>query len=391
MESIFSPSMTESEHRWLRLDKEPESVASTGDAIRSVDLFSGCGGLTLGIHELCRRMKTKHVVEFANEWDPNALNIFSRNFKPAKANSLDINSMFSAGHRKTPTKAERAFLEDHMNAMEPDLLVGGPPCQGHSDLNNHTRRQDDRNNLYFRMSRAAALLNPKAIIIENVSTVVHSKEKVVQRTRKSLEKAGYSVDEGSLWAHHYGVPQKRRRHFLVASREGVPDFSILDSFREQSVGNPRDIDWAIKDLRDAYDETDAFNSSATPSKRNQERMDYLLEKEIFELPNEERPPCHQEGHNYPAVYGRMRWEEPASTITAGFGSTGQGRFMYPDRCSRINKGRTLTPHEAARIQTFPNWFDFGGHRRGTLSKTIGNAVPPLLAMHVAHVALSAGG
>ena len=70
----------------------------------------------------------------------------------------------------------------------------------------------------------------------------------------------------------------------------------------------------------------------------------------------------------------MRWDEPCSTITRGFGSTGQGRFMHPS----AYPGRTLTPHEAARVQTFPDWFDFGGHLRGTMSKTIGNAVPPLI-------------
>jgi DNA (cytosine-5)-methyltransferase 1 len=116
-------------------------------------------------------------------------------------------------------------------------------------------------------------------------------------------------------------------------------------------------------------------------------MDYLLDHKIYNLPNQERPPCHQDGHNYPAVYGRMNWDEPSSTITAGFGSTGQGRFMHPERCLVTGKGRTLTPHEAARVQTFPDWFDISGKRRGVLSKTIGNAVPPLLGMYVAKVAL----
>jgi len=81
----------------------------------------------------------------------------------------------------------------------------------------------------------------------------------------------------------------------------------------------------------------------------------------------------------------MEWDNPAHTITAGFGSNGQGRFMHPD----AYPGRTLTPHEAARVQTIPDWFDFSDHngKRSTLSKSIGNAVPPLLAMCVSVVAL----
>jgi DNA (cytosine-5)-methyltransferase 1 len=353
-------------------------------------VFSGCGGLSLGVHEICRRMNKRHVVEFASEWDAKALEIFTRNFNPVRSSGSDIDSLLSPSHRKKPTKMEREFLDSHPNIMEPDLLVGGPPCQGHSDLNNHTRREDSRNNLYFRMLRAAQILSPKAVIIENVSTVVHSKEKVVQRTRKNLEKLGYKVAERILLGHHFGVPQKRRRHFLVASREGVPDFDQFKAINSGFIEDPRTLRWAIEDLRESYNPEEVFNSSSIPSPRNQERMDFLLDEEIYDLPNEERPLCHRDGHNYPAVYGRMSWDEPSSTITAGFGSTGQGRFMHPERCSIMKKGRTLTPHEAARIQTFPDWFDFRGHLRGTLSKTIGNAVPPLLAMYVAHIALSAG-
>ena len=80
----------------------------------------------------------------------------------------------------------------------------------------------------------------------------------------------------------------------------------------------------------------------------------------------------------------MYWDRPAHTITAGFSSNGQGRFTHPEAFP----GRTITPHEAARIQTFPDWFQFPTDKRGVLKKAIGNAVPPILAMHVAEVALS---
>ena len=110
----------------------------------------------------------------------------------------------------------------------------------------------------------------------------------------------------------------------------------------------------------------------------------LVENDEYDLPNHLRPDCHKNGHTYPAVYGRMRWDQPSHTITAGFTSNGQGRFTHPDAFP----GRTITPHEAARIQTFPDWFDFATSKRGTLKKAIGNAVPPLLAMYVAEVALN---
>jgi len=377
----------ESDIEWLTSATQPAQKAE-GRAIRTVDLFAGCGGLSLGVKEACRRAGFEHRVEFASEWDEGAMEVFRQNFDPVHYSCEDIDSILSSSHRKTPTKAEQSFLDANTNAREPDILIGGPPCQGHSDLNNHTRRADSRNNLYFRMLRATQILSPKSVIIENVSTVIHSKERVVQRTRKLLGKMGYNVSEETLWGDHFGVPQKRKRHFLVASRVSHPDFDQLHSVRSRFRDDPRTLRWAIGDLQEFYDEDDVFNSSSRPSTRNQERMDYLLDEDSYDLPNEERPPCHRHGHNYPAVYGRMYWDIPSSTITAGFGSTGQGRFMHPSRCIVTGRGRTLTPHEAARVQSFPDWFNFSDQRRGTLSKTIGNAVPPLLGMYVAKVALA---
>src|SRR6185312_3602501 len=112
-------------------------------------------------------------------------------------------------------------------------------------------------------------------------------------------------------------------------------------------------------------------------------MAFLFEHGLYDLPNNQRPECHRDGnHSYRSVYGRLRWTEPAQTITTGFGSMGQGRYVHPQR------RRTLTPHEAARLQTFPDWFDFGKEtRRGVLAKAIGNAVPPFLTLQIGQLIL----
>ena len=105
-------------------------------------------------------------------------------------------------------------------------------------------------------------------------------------------------------------------------------------------------------------------------------MAYLFDKRLYDLPNSRRPDCHRDGdHSYVSMYGRLHWHKPAQTITTGFGSMGQGRYVHPAR------RRTITPHEAARLQTFPDWFDFGDQTSPTeLAKMIGNAVPPLLML-----------
>ena len=364
---------------WLRMKKRPKFTANR--TIRTVDLFAGCGGLVVGTMEACRRLKMGHQVELANEWDQDALSIFERNLNPTLAVCGDVSELFNGAlNRKKLTKSETQLVNENPGIFEPDLLTGGPPCQGHSDLNNHSRREDPRNALYYRMVRAAKVLNPKAIIIENVSTVIHSKERVVQQSQELLEKMGYDVKQVMLWADDFGVPQKRKRHFLLASRISEIDLSVFDDYRHKES---RTLRWAIGDLLKEYPEEDTYNQPANSNAVNQARMDWLINNNKWDLPNRLRPVCHQNGHNYPAVYGRMKWDEPSSTITAGFRSNGQGRFTHPS----AKPGRPLTPHEAGRIQTFPDWFSFDGHRPTTMAKTIGNAVPPLLAMHVANVAI----
>jgi DNA (cytosine-5)-methyltransferase 1 len=110
------------------------------------------------------------------------------------------------------------------------------------------------------------------------------------------------------------------------------------------------------------------------TQENQRRVKYLFRKDVHDLPNRLRPPCHRDkDHSYVSMYGRMHWDKPAQTITGGFGSMGQGRFVHPTR------PRTLTAHEAARLQGFPDFFDFSSVKGVTaLREMIGNAVPPQL-------------
>jgi DNA (cytosine-5)-methyltransferase 1 len=92
---------------------------------------------------------------------------------------------------------------------------------------------------------------------------------------------------------------------------------------------------------------------------------------LHDLPDSQRPDCHRlKPHDYRAVYGRLYADRPAPTMTTGFGSTGQGRFVHP------TQKRTLTPHEAARLQFIPDFFDLSGLTRRHLQTFIGNAVPP---------------
>ena len=374
---------------WLKSKKKPRFQSNpTLPPIRTVDLFAGCGGLSLGVSEYCRRKKRKHIVEFASEWEEKILQVFRSNLESRYSSSQDIEKLIS-GHIHTPhvTKKEEEFLSKFPEIMYPDILTGGPPCQDHSDLNNHTRRDGERNELYLRMVRAAFLLKPKAVIIENVPEVIHSEQDVVNIAVKKLRKLGYHVEPLELHAVQYGVPQYRVRHFLIATcleRCKPIDRSLLKSI---SSRHERTVKWAIEDLRGkaTKEEKDIMNVRTKSNKINQERMNWLIENDEHNLPNERRCPSHQKGNTYPAVYGRMYWDKPADTITTGFTSNGQGRFTHPNAWP----GRPITAQEAARLQTFPDWFNFESAKTRTFLKTaIGNAVPPLLAMCMTHVVVS---
>ena len=146
------------------------------------------------------------------------------------------------------------------------------------------------------------------------------------------------------------------------------------------------VTWAIGDLIEAAG-GGVFDIAPEPTEANRRRIDYLFDNDLYDLPDAERPDCHRNGTSYTSVYGRMPPDRPAQTITTGIGSPGQGRFIHPTR------RRLITPHEAARIQGFPDWFSFAvkGREpsRKELAKWIGDAVPPFLGFVATSFALDA--
>ena len=336
--------------------------------VRVVDLFSGCGAISLGIWEACRAIGARAVPVMALDFNSAALEVYKKNFPDVWAVSSPVESILDGSLGARATLAERDLVA---RLGHVDVVAGGPPCQGHSDLNNHTRRNDPKNRLYERMARLAELVRPTHLIIENVSAVLHDKGRVVARTIEHLHRLGYRIDDAVVDAVNVGVPQRRRRHFVVASKARQP--SIEESVR--AFCRPaRSVRWAIGDL--ARSRRDAiFDQAAVPSAVNLGRINYLFDHGLFELPDPMRPDCHRlKKHSYKSVYGRLRPEDPAQTITSGFSSMGQGRYVHPVQ------RRTLTAHEAARLQFIPDFFDFSGvPGRTALAEMIGNAVPSKLA------------
>jgi DNA (cytosine-5)-methyltransferase 1 len=342
----------------------------TAPAVTVADLFCGCGGLTVGAHEAARAIGLHAVPVLAVDNNEAALTIYRTNFPEAELHFGNIQDLVDGELGDRLSSQERGLMRKYQGL---DLAIGGPPCQGHSDLNNHTRRKDPKNMLYLSMARFVEVVRPRFAVIENVPGVAHDRNSVVEVTAYALRLKGYTVSTGVVRASDVGGAQIRRRHFLLASLdpEVIPDVSRIPV---EFAAPSRSVLDVIADL-DIEPGLGTFGTPAKHSTLNQARIDFLFARNLYDLPDVLRPDCHRlKRHSYRAVYGRMHPDRPAPTITAGFGSTGQGRFVHP------LYPRTLTPHEAARVQGFPDWFRFSAEtKRGALQEMIGNAVPPRLA------------
>ncbi|MBM7817780.1 DNA (cytosine-5)-methyltransferase 1 [Cellulosimicrobium cellulans] len=336
-----------------------------------VDLFAGCGGLTLGAAQAARDRRLALKVPLAVDFEQAPVTVFRKNFPKANVQVASVESYFDGALGAKPTVTE---LKTRKQVGDVDLLIGGPPCQGHSNLNNRTRRDDPKNRLYLRMARAAEVLRPRVMVVENVPAVVHDSQQVVARTRTHLERLGYKVAATRVELVRLGIPQTRRRHILLAVRtDALADGQSVADLLEFAPQPTRDLRWAIGDLEHADTER-WFDAPSKMSSANRERIQWLIDENEVNLPNDRRPKCHRGDHSYVSMYGRLTWSQPAQTITSGFGSLGQGRYGHP------SQPRTLTPHEAARIQGFPDYFQFDATvTRTQLSVIIGNAVPPALS------------
>lgn len=346
------------------------------------DLFSGVGGLALGFMRAAADLGIGCHSVFASDLDERALAVHRHNLGTRVLSSRSAASLVDFQVRGQGKDARFPYAPELIGKEivglrgSVDVVLAGPPCQGHSTLNNRTRGDDPRNRLYLTVPAFAVACDADAVVIENVPGVTRSRGNVVETAVALLEDSGYKVTTDKLAADTLGWPQTRKRFFLVASRRGrpVPLGELSLRLRRPALS----VSWAVGDLLDVEPNgPDPLHVTADLSVENTDRIAWLFENDEFETPTHLRPDCHKDGTTYGAVYGRMHWDQPAPTLTTGFFTPGRGRFVHPLR------PRTLTAREAARIQGFPDWYDFsaGGvisPNKKHLSKWIGNAVPAIL-------------
>lgn len=360
--------------------EQPISSIAADAPLRVIDLFCGAGGLSVGVRQAAAEMGQRAAIELAVDSDGDALASLAANHDVRLRRDDSVTALVDYRVRGAPGEAAFSYRPEIIDgeaaaaAKRASLLVAGPPCQGHSNLNNRSRRIDLRNHLMLTIPAFAVAAEISQVVVENVPEVMHDQSEVVNTTVALLRSSGYKVEHGVLRADEMGWPQTRRRYFIVASRERSP--IPLDNIRAclRSEG-ARPVSWLLERLSQFnVDQDDPLNTATEHNETTQARIDWLFDNDAYELANTERPDSHKNGTTYGSVYGRMRPDAPAPTITTGFTTPGRGRFVHP------SERRTLTPREAATIQGFPLGYRFttGSGRtphRGQLAKWIGDAVP----------------
>jgi DNA (cytosine-5)-methyltransferase 1 len=361
--------------------------------LRIADLFCGPGGLSSGFALGCKLLGYQPVHQLAVDVDEEALRVAARNhhvkypIAGSTAGLVDYKVQYLADGNVTFAEPP-IITDDTLGRLvkSVDVVIAGPPCQGHSTANKNRKFFDQRNLLYLTVPAIAIALEAPFVVIENVPGVQASQQGVVQSTWQILEAHGYSVSGAVLDASRFGWVQQRKRYFMVASKKAEPlDFrELVIPMMSRQPAMP--LSTVIGDLVDT-DEISFMTEEPKMTVENMERIRYLHENDLYDLPDSERNQAARlGGTTYRSVYGRMYWDRPCQTLTTGFMSPGRGRYVHP------LLRRTINPREAARLQGFPDSYIFdvaGPPARTALAKWIGDAVPAPLGLAAAISVLGA--
>lgn len=321
----------------------------------AIDLFSGCGGLSLGLEKAGFRMVG------AVEMDALAVSTFRMNFPKCKVWKQDIKTLSPRSMRK----------KLNLKKGELDLLAGCPPCQGFSTLRTHHRVssvKEPMNDLIFQVLEFIKEFEPKAVMIENVPGL--AKDSRIRNFTRALLKLGYSCDYKVHDAKDYGTPQNRKRMIFIGFKGDMPAFA--PPVKKQK--NVRDAIGKLQIPGQGNDPLHDYEVTRTP---RIEKMISLIPKDggsRKSLPEEFKLPCHKRNSGFNDVYGRMSWDKPSPTITCGCINPSKGRFLHPEQ------DRAITAREAAMLQGFPKKFKFDISKGlYATAHMIGNAFPPTFA------------
>lgn len=346
-----------------------------------VDLFAGVGGLSYGFQEL-----EGFEVVMANEIEKDIAKAYSLNHPNVNMINLSISEL-------TEDRIKQA-----VGGSVIDLVVGGPPCQSYSTLGK--RQMDARANLFMEYKRVLSIIKPRAFVFENVTGILSMDNgRLFQNVRKEFEELGYQLKHKVMDAADYGVPQHRERLILVGFLGGnrfeypepthgdglLPYVTLKDAIGDLPVlksgetGNTY-MAGITNDFLSFVRKGTGLSEHTAP--KNGEHLMKIMQalgdgQTKDDLPEEIRPKS-----GFGNTYAKLWWDKPSTTITRNFACPSSSRCIHP------RDSRAMSIREGARLQSFPDDYEFYGS--DSMKKLeIGNAVPPLLSMAIAGKMLEA--
>ncbi len=342
-----------------------------------LDLFSGAGGFSYGLE-----MNKKFKIKIALDFNEKALRTYKYNHPDAKIINGDITNQL------IKSQIIQLAQEDNVN-----MIIGGPPCQGFSLKGKKLGISDHRNFLFLEFFDVVKNIDPEIFIMENVPAIINSSNGFfINEIINKFESIDYKINYEVLNASDFGVPQNRKRTFIIGSkikkmkmpipdiklknnvRDAISDLSYLDSgdieFKREYLLKPKS-NFQINMRKDSKY---LFNHSATNhTKETIYKLNLIpINGTKFNLPIHLRT-----NQKFKTTWSRLRWNELSPTIDTRFDTPSNGRNTHPF----LN--RSITLREAARLQSFPDRFVFLGNKT-SICRQIGNAVPPLLAFALAN-------
>lgn len=375
----------------------PRREPPAADRLKVLDLFCGAGGFSYGLE-----MTGRFAVTAGIDLLPDRVATFAANHVHANALAFDIRAISPA-----------RLAEE---GLQPDIVVGGPPCQGFSSVRpfRGLTENDERNNLFESFVVTVATLRPTWFVLENVVGLIqHKRQSAFHAIVEGFRDIGYRVDWRVLNAAMFGLPQNRERVVIVGSRDNKPfcwpepthhtpyrSMAGLAALRvaPPAPGLPPAVTaWeAISDLPAVEAGETASQYDLPPQNAYQELM--REGARALTLHGATRHSARMmdiirhSGPNRAGVaglttsgfsssYSRLDPDAPSVTLTVNFVHPSSNKCIHP------HQDRALTPREGARIQGFPDTFVFPGARTKVV-KQIGNAVPPLLGRAIGRALLN---
>lgn len=345
-----------------------------------MDLFAGVGGLSYGFSKL-----PEFEIVAANEIEKDIAVAYTLNHPGVTMITCDINDL------------TEDILGETLKGQQIDIIVGGPPCQSYSTLGK--RRMDDRANLFMQYKRILSIIRPKAFVFENVVGILSmDKGKLFKNIQAQFAELGYELKYQVLDAVDFGVPQHRERVILVGYlgknpfefplpthgeglrpyvtlRDAIGDLPVLQSGESKFEYQSDITNDFLRFVR-----ASGCNLTEHTAPKNGEHLIRVMQalkdgQCKDDLPEDIRPKS-----GYGNTYAKLWWDRPSTTITRNFACPSSSRCIHP------RDSRAMSIREGARLQSFPDDYQFYGSD-GMKRLEIGNAVPPLLSMAIAQKVL----